>query len=131
MSNETLARYWMTLVGVTLVAVGILGFFGNPLVGPQGLVATGTLHNIVHLATGGLALAIALGTQGSALAMGTILFGLAYGLVFVVTVIDPSLFGLFEVPVNAIDHVIHIGVAAVSVALGLMARGSAPAMAAR
>jgi hypothetical protein len=47
-------------------------------------------------------------------------------LAFVVTLISPSLFGLFTVPVNAVDHVIHVGVAVVSIALGSMARGRAP-----
>ena len=34
-------------------------------------------------------------------------------------------FGLFDTPVNAADHLLHAGVAVISIALGYLARGSA------
>jgi hypothetical protein len=51
------------------------------------------------------------------------LFGGLYAAVFVVTLISRNLFGTLPVPVNAVDHVIHVGVAVVSLALGYLARG--------
>lgn len=122
MDNVRLARSWLLLAGVILVTVGVLGFFSNPLVGPTGLVATDNPHNIIHILTGVLAFGLAYGMR-SDIGTATILFGALYLAVFVITVVSPSLFGIFTVPVNAIDHVIHIGLAIVSLALGYMARG--------
>jgi hypothetical protein len=124
MDNAKLARWWLQLVGVILVAVGILGFVSNPLVGPTGLVATDNLHNVVHILTGLLALGLAYGMRTD-VGTASIIFGALYAVIFVVTLISPTLFGLFSVPVNPIDHVIHLGVAAVSLALGYLARGRA------
>ncbi len=128
MDNVRLARNWLLLAGVILVVVGILGFFSNPLVGPTGLVATDNPHNIVHILTGLLALGLGYGMRND-IGTATIAFGALYLVVFVVTLISPTLFGVFSVPVNAIDHVIHIGLAVVSLALGWMARGRAAAVA--
>jgi hypothetical protein len=121
MQNAQLARWWLYLVGATLVVVGLLGFVSNPLVGPSGLVATDNLHNAIHILTGLLAFGLVFGLRNDP-GLASILFGALYAVVFVVTIFSPSLFGLFSVPVNAIDHVIHVGVAVVSLALGWMAR---------
>jgi hypothetical protein len=128
MDNVRLARSWLLLAGVILIAVGILGFFSNPLVGPIGLVATDNLHNIVHVLTGVLALGLGYAMRDD-IGTATIVFGALYLAVFVVTVVSPTLFGLFSVEVNAIDHIIHIGLAVVSLGLGWMARSRAAAMA--
>jgi hypothetical protein len=122
MDNARLARTWLLLAGVILIVVGLLGFVSNPLVGPTGLVATDNLHNIVHLLTGALALGLAYGMRND-IGTAAIIFGGLYAVVFIATVISPSLFGLFSVPVNAIDHLIHIGLAIVSIGVGYMARG--------
>lgn len=134
MRNETVrdgyatngaARAWMTLAGIVLVAVGLLGFISNPLVGAStnALVATDAVHNVVHLATGLLALYIAFALRGDMQANATIGFGVLYVVIFLAVVASPKLFGLFSVPANAVDHVIHVGLAAVSLAVGYMARG--------
>jgi uncharacterized membrane protein HdeD (DUF308 family) len=128
MDNARLARWWLQFAGVVLILVGILGFFANPLVGPDGLVATDNAHNIVHVLTGLLALGLAFGMRSDP-GTACLLFGGLYAAVFVVTLVSPSLFGIFSVPVNAIDHVIHIGLAVVSIAIGWMARGRAMAVA--
>ena len=128
MDNVRLARSWLYLSGVILIVVGILGFFSNPLVGPDGFVATDNPHNIVHILTGLLALGLGYGMRED-IGLATMLFGALYLVVFVVTVISPTLFGVFSVPVNVIDHVIHIGLAIVSLGLGYMARGRSAAMA--
>ncbi len=57
--------------------------------------------------------------QGNAL----IAFGVVYALVLLVTLIDPTLFGLFEnAPVNIADHALHAALAISSIAVGYMAR---------
>ncbi len=128
MDNARLARSWLVLVGAILVVVGILGFIPNALVGPTGLVATENLHNVVHVLTGALALGLAYGMAAD-IGMAAILFGALYAVIFIACVVSPSLFGLFSVPVNGIDHLIHVGVAVVSLALGYMARNRAASVA--
>lgn len=127
MDNARLARSWLLLVGVVLILTGIVGFIPSALVGPTGIVATDNLHNVIHVLTGVVALGLAYGMRDD-VGLASMLFGALYGAIFVVTVISPTLFGLFSVPVNPIDHVIHIGVAVVSLTLGFMARRR-PAMA--
>ncbi len=40
------------VIGVIFLAVGILGFFPNPLVSPTGLFAVNTVHNLIHIVSG-------------------------------------------------------------------------------
>ncbi len=124
--NAGIAKTWIALAGVVLVLVGILGFLPNPLVGNAdgALVPTDSLHNIVHIGTGLLALWVAFGTSGMALANGVIGFGVLYVVIFLAVILSPTLFGLFAVPANVVLHVIHAALALVSLAVGYMARGS-------
>jgi hypothetical protein len=87
-------------------------------------VPTDSLHNIVHIGTGLLALWVAFGTSGMALANGVIGFGVLYVVIFLAVLLSPTLFGLFAVPANVVLHVIHAALALVSLAVGYMARGS-------
>jgi hypothetical protein len=115
----------MALAGIVLVAVGLLGFIDNPLVGDtaNALIPTDTLHNIVHLATGLVALYIAFGLRGENQVNGAIGFGVLYVVIFLAVLVSPTLFGLFTVPANAVIHVIHAALAIVSLGVGYMARG--------
>ena len=124
-------KAWAALVGVVLVATGLLGFLGTPLVGSASgaLVPTDNLHNVVHIATGLLALWIAFGTTGKTQIDAMLGFGILYVVIFVAVLVSPTLFGLFSVPANAVVHVIHAAVAIVSLAVALMARSSVPARA--
>jgi hypothetical protein len=124
--NLNLARVWAGIAGAVLVLVGVLGFIPNPLVGGANgaLLPTDTLHNIVHLGTGLLALYLAFGMSGIALANGVIGFGILYVVIFLAVLFSPTLFGLFSVPANIVLHVIHGALAVVSLALGYLARGS-------
>jgi hypothetical protein len=115
----------MALAGIILVAVGLLGFISNPIVGadPNALVRTNTLHNIVHLATGLIALYIAFGLRGENQANGAIGFGVLYVVILLALIVSPTLFGLFgDAPARANEHVIHGALAIVSLAVGYMAR---------
>jgi hypothetical protein len=130
MQSNALGRAYMGLIGITLLLVGVLGFINNPIVGDAAnnpVFVTGTNHNVVHVITGALALYVALGLSGSRQAMGTIAFGVLYLIVFVALVISPDLFGLLHT-VSVADHVLHLGVGLLSVAVGLMARGSVDPM---
>jgi Domain of unknown function (DUF4383) len=127
MRTTNIAGAWMALVGLVLVAAGLVGFLNTPLAGSSAdaLLATDTVHNVVHLATGLLALAIAFGVKGEAQINAVIGFGVLYAIIFVAVLLSPSLFGLFSVSANAPIHVIHAAVALVTLAVGFMARGGA------
>jgi len=123
-----LVMQWSALVGVVLVVVGLLGFISNPLVGkdPNALVSTNEIHNIVHLATGLLALYIAFGLKGAQQANGLVGFGVLYAVIFIAVVLSNNLFGLFGDYASGInEHVIHGAVALVSLGIGWMGRSSA------
>jgi hypothetical protein len=72
----------------------------------------------VHILTGAVALAIGGLMRGRDLGRAAIAFGVAYALVLVATLISPDLFGIFEEPVNAADHGLHLVLAAGSIAAG-------------
>ena len=125
MRTTNIAQGWMALVGLVLMAAGLVGFLNTPLAGSSAnaLLATDTVHNVVHLLTGLLALGIAFGLKGETQINAVIGFGVLYAVIFVVVLVSPTLFGLFSVAANAPIHVIHAAVALVSLAVGLMARG--------
>lgn len=126
MHDNATVRGYAGLVGIVLVVVGLLGFVGNPIVGSgSALFPTGALHNVVHVATGLLALYVAFGLPSSQQANGMIGFGLLYLVVFVLLIVSPTLFGLFDTPVNVADHILHAGLGIVSLAIGSVAPKSA------
>jgi len=132
--NEAIARYWMIIAGIALLGAGLLGFVpNNPIASsdPGALFRVNAAHNVVHLITGVLALAIAFGTRGRQLGNATMGFGVLYAVVAVLLLVDPTMFGLFsDAPTNAADHVLHVALAVVSLALGYMARERGTSLAA-
>ncbi len=125
--NGGLTRGWMSVAGVVLVAIGLLGFVDNPLVGGQegALVPTDAAHDVMHLATGLLALAIAFGVRGSNRINGTVGFGVLYLVIFVAVLISPTLFGVFSVPADGTIHLINGMLAFASIAMGAIERRTA------
>ncbi|MEJ7748386.1 MAG: DUF4383 domain-containing protein [Candidatus Limnocylindrales bacterium] len=128
MGNNTV-KSWATLAGVVLVVIGLLGFIPNPLVGSaQGaLVPTDAVHNIVHLGTGALALAIAFAMTGKTQVDAMLGFGILYVVIFLAVLVSNNLFGLFSIPANAVLHVIHAALAVVSLGVWSMARNQTTA----
>jgi hypothetical protein len=131
MGNSNTTMSWAALAGIVLVAAGALGFLNTSIIGSASgaLIATDTIHNLVHLLTGLVALYIAFGLKGEQQATAVLGFGVLYAIIFVAVLVSPTLFGIFSVAANAPIHVIHAVVAVVSLAVGYMARGSATAMA--
>lgn len=131
MSNNSLAMGWAAVAGLVLLLAGALGFLNTPLAGSgeNALLRTDTVHNIVHLLTGLLALGIAFGLKGQQQVNAVIGFGVLYVIIFVAVLVSPNLFGIFSVQANAPIHVVHAAVAVVSLGVGLMARGGSTAMA--
>ncbi|MFN2487207.1 MAG: DUF4383 domain-containing protein [Acidimicrobiia bacterium] len=120
--NASFAKSYITVIGVVLIVGGILGLTNNPLFGTDGLFATDALHNIVHVATGPVALAIGFGQRGDSLARGAIGFGWLYMVLFVLLLVFPTLFGSLSVEVNVADHFLHAGLGVVTLLVGLGAR---------
>ena len=129
MEGRTPAQLYALVFGVTLVAGGILGFFYNAsfAVGDETLVnrdaVLGVLdvngwHNVVHILTGAVGLAVA----GSYAASRT--FALGAGVVYILIAIAGFAYGdgdsiLKLIPVNTEDNVLHalIGVAGLGAGL--------------
>jgi len=139
MGNNGMVRSVAAIVGIVLVAAGLLGFIGNPIVGPgpnnngtDVLLAANSVHNIVHLATGSLALYIAFGLSGTQQANAFLGFGILYVVLFVAVLFSPTLLGLFDpIEANVPIHVLHAGLAIVGLGVGYMARGSTSSVATR
>jgi hypothetical protein len=119
--GDTIARTWMLVVGVALLAAGLLGFVDNPLVSQRtdALFMVDTIHNVIHIVTGLVALFIGATLRGRTLAQATIAFGVVYLLVLLATLVSPDLFGILTMPVNTADHILHLVLAAGSIAAGL------------
>ena len=129
-TDRTPAQLYALIFGVTLLLAGVLGFIADATFGDLGsdveggklvLFEVNGWHNLVHLASGVLGLAVA-GNRDSARAF-ALGFGAVYLVVTIIGFIDgDSIFGLL--PVNTEDNVLHllIGIA------GLGAYAATPAV---
>ena len=114
MQQRSPAQLYALVFGVTLVVAGVIGFFyssdfGSPgdVDGVLGILDVNGWHNVVHIATGLLGLAVA-GSYGNAR---TYAFGL--GAVYIAIAIWGFIVGdgdqiLSIVPVNTEDNVLHL-----------------------
>jgi hypothetical protein len=117
-----MAKTIAKVLGVVLLAVGVLGFFVPHLAGAH----LSAVHNIVHLVTGGVALWF--GTRGSLAAAKTfdIVFGAVYGLLGVAgfALGAPGSLNLQVIPgrleLGLVDHVIHVALGAAFLIGGLV-----------
>jgi hypothetical protein len=136
MAGKTPAQIYALVIGATLLAAGILGFFYNAEFTSNeaerdavlGILDVNGWHNVVHIATGALGLA-AFGYAARAYALGL-------GVVYVAVAAWGFIVGdgdsiLSIVPVNTEDNVLHllIGVAGLGAyaASGERRPGAAPA----
>lgn len=103
-SAETLAKTF----GAIFVVVGIVGFIPNPLVSDRGLFEVNTVHNIVHIAAGGILLA---SPYYSAPAIAMRALGVAYAIVALLGFISPDALNSRGVAVNQLDNWVHLLVA--------------------
>lgn len=134
--ERTPAQLYSLLFGAVLLLAGILGFFvdssfetGNGIQGDELVVfEVNGLHNIVHIASGLLGLALAGSAAGArAFALG---FGAVYLLVTIIGFVDGSdVLGL--IPVNDADNFLHLAIALTGLAAGLASDSGARAREAR
>ena len=127
--GRTPAQWYCLLIGASLLLAGILGFiaestFDTPASGRDGfgdliVFEVNGWHNLVHLASGALLLAASpRRASAKVVALG---FGLVYGLVTIIGLIDGSdVLGL--IPINGPDNVLHLLLSLLGIASGLVSR---------
>jgi len=110
---EDLQKLYAMVVGGVLAAVGVLGFFNNPILG---LFAVNLAHNLVHLVSGGLGLWLANSGKGQ---MFNQYFGIVYTVIAVLGFI-PVTAGLLSdwLAVTMTDTVLHATLGLVSLGVG-------------
>jgi len=130
MEGASPARLYATLVGGTLVVVGIIGFFFSASFGSPGTVddafgilAVNAWHNIVHILTGAIGLLVA----GYAARQ----YALCLGVVYIAIAIWGFVIGSGEsilgfIPINTEDNFLHLilGVLGVGAAVATPAEGA-------
>jgi hypothetical protein len=125
--TRTPAQVYALVIGVTLVGAGILGFFYNADFGTGngterdavlGILDVNGWHNIVHIVTGALGLAVAAsygGSRGYALGLGGV-----YILVAILGFIAGNGDEIFNlIPVNTEDNVLHLLIGVAGIGAGL------------
>jgi Domain of unknown function (DUF4383) len=127
MQGRSPAQLYALVIGVTLVAAGILGFFYNADFGTGdgtdrdavlGILDVNGWHNVVHIVTGALGLAVAAsygGSRGYALGLGAVY--LLVALLGFIAGDGDEIFNL--IPVNTEDNVLHLLLGIAGVAAGL------------
>src|SRR3954451_14523625 len=127
--RRTPAQWYCLLAGLSLLLAGILGFIVDSQVDTGSGIDGDNLvifevngwHNLVHIASGLLLLA-ASPKRASARTV-AIAFGLVYGVVTIIGLIDgKDVLGL--IPVNPADNILHIALTALGLISGFMSRGS-------
>jgi hypothetical protein len=122
--SRTPAQLYALLFGITLLAVGILGFIadssfdtGSDVQGSDFIIfEVNGWHNLVHIASG-LA-GIALSRRADSARLFALAFGAVYLLVTILGFIDGNdVLGL--IPVDAADNVLHLAIAALGIGAGL------------
>ena len=140
--SKSPAQLYALVLGLVLVGLGIAGFFWGSsfAVGTSagveqgfvlGILAVNGWHNVVHLVTGAVGLALVGSYTGARLYALTL--GVVYALVALLGAIAASndaLIGLLAI--NTEDNILHMLIAAAGVAAGLATRAEpeAPAAAA-
>ena len=112
---------YAALVGIVLGALGLLGFFSNPIVGDAArnpIFVTGTVLDLVLLIAGSLALYVAFSLRGDQQAVGVLAIGVLFLALFLLTLNSANLSGLLSNPVNSADRGLHLVVAVASIAVG-------------
>ena len=101
------------IFGIVFILIGVLGFVEQLAPGGKllGIFEVGALHNIIHVLSGIVALALA-GSMSGAKSFFKI-FGIVYGLVTIIGLLGSgSVLGLFMV--NGADTVLHIVISVLS-----------------
>jgi hypothetical protein len=123
-THKTFLQRMALLVGAVFLLIGVLGFVPGVTTTDEegmklllGLFMVGTVHNVIHLASGVLAL---LGSGSPSGARSYFLgFGAVYALVTLIGFIQgDTVLGIIHV--NLADNLLHLALAVLLLGLGLM-----------
>jgi hypothetical protein len=126
------AQVYALVIGLTLVATGIVGFFYNASFGTGdgterdavlGILEVNGWHNVVHIASGVVGLAVAGSYAGSRA------YALGLGAVYLLVTMLGFLAGDGEeilnlIPVNTEDNVLHLLIGVAGIAAGIATPGT-------
>lgn len=121
---------WALVVGVVLIALGLLGFVPNPLVGAPSaawgtpLLLTGDAHDVLHLVGGAVALHAALGLSRARRDIVLMGLGTAALVLLALGLLDGRWFGIAPWPVGLADQLLHLIVGVGSLVMGLAGSGT-------
>jgi hypothetical protein len=123
--TRSAAQIWAQLIGFVLVVAGVLGFFYSSAFGSPGetdavlgILDVNGFHNVVHIASGVLGLALAGSPSGARS------YAIGFGVVYLVVAIWGFAIGDGEaildlIPVNTEDNILHVAIALAGIAAGL------------
>jgi hypothetical protein len=125
MEGRSPAQLYALVFGVVLVAAGILGFFYSSdfaapgeVDGVLGILDVNGWHNVVHIVTGVLGLAV-IGSYANAR-----LYALGLGAVYILVAILGFIYGdgdaiLGFIPINTEDNVLHLLIGVAGIGAGM------------
>ena len=126
MGSLGLERSFAMVVGAILVALGIAGSIGNPIVGrpdTTGIIVTGFGHDLVHLVSGALFLHVGIALNGRNRGYGLMGLGAFFLVTGIVSLISGDLLGLYDAPASGFDQLGHMLLGVAAIVVGWMGRG--------
>jgi hypothetical protein len=124
--ERTPAQWYCLIFGATLLLVGVIGFFadagfdvGSGIDGDKllGIFEVSGIHNLIHIASGALLLAVA--PKASIARLGALGFGVVYLLVTVIGFIQgDNVLGI--IPVNSADNFLHVAISGLAIVAALL-----------
>ena len=119
------ARIYARIIGVVLIAIGIMGLvLGNRVW--LGLLNVDILEDVVHLITGGVFSYVGFGPLPVGLVRAVVgVLGIIYLVVGVLGFVAPSVFGLIPHGYTVFDNLLHLALGISSIALGFFAGAGA------
>ncbi len=113
------------IIGITFIAVGLLGFIPNPIVGAShnAVFHADAVHNMVHIISGALFLIIAF-TAPARAGLFLKVFGIVYlglGILGLATIGSSGMTDLLGfLPINGADNYLHIGLGILIFSAGML-----------
>jgi hypothetical protein len=121
-----LERAFALVVGAALLALGLAGSIGNPIVGRPGVTGvfvTGFGHDLVHLVCGALFLHVGLALDGRQRAYGLVGLGVFLVVTGLLSLVSGDLLGLYDAPTSGLDQLGHLSLGVAAIVVGWMGRG--------
>jgi len=126
MGSMGLERTFAIVVGVVLVALGVGGSLGNPIIGgPEqtSIIVTGFGHDLVHLISGALFLHVGLALNGRNRAYGIVGLGIFFLVTGLLSFLSSDLIGLYDEATSGLDQIGHVLLGLAAIVIGWMGRG--------